>query len=690
MSYNPLPQPATSVVLTGAGTSVVTFANPFPVSLGSSSITINGNITIPTTVSVASSPANPIHNHITEVGTSDILNVPYLPVGIGTTNLNLTYLPVGISSLLNIVTIGNTVSISNTSFYITNPVTTVAVSSITSNVTVQGTVGIGTTGQVSLNLNSAPVSSSNPLPVSATIVSTASTTAQFVQFIDKTNTQLDSANRLRVSPPSQQNYYVPTVDKDGDYKYIESFVGTGCTSAFEQNLASIRYTSGISTNGYYTRGSRRRFKIRPGVSHQWVAVVNWQGRQQNCTKRRGLFTAFNGMFFEISDDLYIVTRRRLLDGTLVEDRVKRTSFNEDILDGNGASGYNFENVGIATITGLVGGISTVTVSTVGVGETYYNQTYSVANGILPMNVGQRAILTGIADTSYNGAYMIKAIGAGNTTVTLSYPVKPSGSTTITNGKLYHDSFLNTHTFWIDFNGDRTCRIRYGLERTEGTSVLHIVNYGDTLGTQFESAPSIMDRTEIFNTGISSYAPSMLVSGTSINTEAEVELNPYFSTASQNSTTTFTTGSGQTFPIIGVGIRTGEPYQRADIQIQNIQILDASAAAANGNKYPGNYFWRLTLNPTIGGTGIASTTLIGKASRQFTYTTGSTISGGIPLLSGYFAGQSITDVSTALNFLNMGSDLTYTTSDTIVLSVTEITGGTSNGEIVGSMNIIENL
>ena len=92
---------------------VVTYDNPFPVSLGSSTITIVGDITIPTTVSVASSPTNPVHNHITEVGTSDILNVPYLPVGIGTNNLNLTYLPVGISSLLN------TVSISNTSFFIT-------------------------------------------------------------------------------------------------------------------------------------------------------------------------------------------------------------------------------------------------------------------------------------------------------------------------------------------------------------------------------------------------------------------------------------------------------------------------------------------------------------------------------------------------------------------------------------------
>ena len=88
----------------------VSVDNPFPVSLGSSSITIIGDITIPGIVTVTSSPESPVHNHITEVGTSDALNVPYLPVGVGTVNLNLSYLPIGISSLLN------TVSISNTSF----------------------------------------------------------------------------------------------------------------------------------------------------------------------------------------------------------------------------------------------------------------------------------------------------------------------------------------------------------------------------------------------------------------------------------------------------------------------------------------------------------------------------------------------------------------------------------------------
>jgi hypothetical protein len=87
----------------------VSFENPFPVSLGSSSITIVGDITIPTTVSVASSAANPVHTHITQIGSSGLLEdegIPYMPIGIGTAqNLNLSYLPVGISTFNNIIVI---------------------------------------------------------------------------------------------------------------------------------------------------------------------------------------------------------------------------------------------------------------------------------------------------------------------------------------------------------------------------------------------------------------------------------------------------------------------------------------------------------------------------------------------------------------------------------------------------------
>jgi hypothetical protein len=62
-------------------------------------ITITGEVTIPGTISVTSTPEDPVHIHLTEVGTSGILDVPYLPIG-------------------------GTVTITNTSFAITNFPTT--------------------------------------------------------------------------------------------------------------------------------------------------------------------------------------------------------------------------------------------------------------------------------------------------------------------------------------------------------------------------------------------------------------------------------------------------------------------------------------------------------------------------------------------------------------------------------------
>lgn len=67
----------------------VTNTNPLPVSLGSNNITITGNVNIGTTVEVSSTPENPVHTHITEVGNSGILTVPYMPIS-GNVNINST------------------------------------------------------------------------------------------------------------------------------------------------------------------------------------------------------------------------------------------------------------------------------------------------------------------------------------------------------------------------------------------------------------------------------------------------------------------------------------------------------------------------------------------------------------------------------------------------------------------------
>jgi hypothetical protein len=360
---------------------VVTVDNPFPVSLGSSSITINGDITIPTTVSVASSPANPVHTHITQIGSSGLLedeSIPYMPIGIGTAqNLNLSYLPVGISTLLNTVSISNTsfyvlnpvtsvtvggtvsiantvsisntsfyvlnpvttvtvggtvsiantVSISNTSFYITNPVTTVAVSGIGSTVTVQGTVGIGTTGQVSLNLNSAPVSSSNPLPVTGT-VSISTSAAASVTFPPIAT---DAFGRLRTSTPFTLF--------DSSHRYRDNnlwsglVVGTGSTVGFVTAQGLVNISIGTTAGCSVIRETTKVFSYQPGKSLQVLNTFIMNPAKANLRQRVGYFGADNGMYLELDGSTLYFAERSLSTGTTT--RVAQSDWNVDTMLGAG-------------------------------------------------------------------------------------------------------------------------------------------------------------------------------------------------------------------------------------------------------------------------------------------------------------------------------------------------------------------
>ena len=381
MSYNPLPQPA-DVVVISAGSSVtevnrfpvgigstgfvslnqgaapISFSNPLPVSLGSSNITITGDVNVGTTVSVTSTPENPVHNHLTEVGTSDILTTPYLPVGVGTVNINLSYLPVGISTLLNTVSIGNTVSISNTSFYvlnpvtsvtvggtvsiantvsisntsfyITNPVTTVAVSGIGSTVTVQGTVGIGTTGQVSLNLNSSPVSSSNPLPVTGTLsISTTSSAS-----VTLPSTSSDAFGRLRVSNP------LTLFDSSHRYRdnnlWSSLVVGTGSTVGFVTAQGLVNISIGTTAGCSVIRETTKVFAYQPGKSLLVLNTFVMNAPKTNLRQRVGYFGADNGMYFEVDGNTAYFVERSLSLGTTT--RVAQEDWNVDKLDGTGLSG----------------------------------------------------------------------------------------------------------------------------------------------------------------------------------------------------------------------------------------------------------------------------------------------------------------------------------------------------------------
>ena len=117
-----------------------------------SDININGDVNIPGTVTVDSTPEDPVHTHITEVGTSGILAVPYMPIQgtvsigtDGTVSLSATTL-----SALENITVGGSVSVSNfpatqavtgTFWQATQPVSgTVTIQDGGNTITVDGTV----------------------------------------------------------------------------------------------------------------------------------------------------------------------------------------------------------------------------------------------------------------------------------------------------------------------------------------------------------------------------------------------------------------------------------------------------------------------------------------------------------------------------------------------------------------------
>jgi len=561
-------------------------------------------------------------------------------------------------------------------------------------VVTSGNVNASVSGNVvvtSGNINANVTQGTSPWVVTGNVVMTTDANIPpAVYFAD--TVQMDTTDRLRTSVIGQQWWYVPSVDKDGDLRIQEAFQGTGASSTFIQNLASVCLTSGLvydanpTLTGSTIRASRRRHKTRPGVSTEWIGIVNWDGLQNNVVKRIGLFTAYNGIFIEArSDGIYAVVRRRLTDGTLVETAKKHTEWSLDQMDGAGPSKYNWQLPNITANVTSVYAKNTVAIAGDG---NVYQVVYQMPAGqesIIP--VGKKVTLTGLTPTTFNGTGLVTAIDTVNHRVTVAYVVDPGNYVSSSSAKMTNTAFHAIHSYWFDLSGSRIGRVRFGMYTDHGKVCVHEYTSGE-IGTQVFSAPALMDRKEIINVGQPvDFLPSMTVGGSAVTIETSAEINPGFGVARTATAITFNKNSqvGSEFAILGVGLRIGEPYQRADLQVNKLQIVDL------GNLNPQNagiFQYRLVLNPTV--TGTVTTTNVGKASRQLTYAQGSTATGGIELIAGYAQGTFTGDVTTALNFLNMGSNIAYTDSDVVVLLIKLLVGGTDNSSVMGTINYTEDL
>ena len=361
----------------------VTANNRFPVDIGNTTINISGNVNIstPNTVTVNSTPEDPVHIHITEVGNSGLLAVEYMPIG---GNVVVTSGNVAVTGSVNVgnfpssqnvvVTSGNVVVSGNVSITSGNvnanvsgnvSITNGSVVVSSGNVAVTGIVNVGnipasqnvvvTSGNVSItsgnvnatvsgnvnsfvyNANGTAVSNTAPLPitgnVSATITGTITSTVL--------DGQQDAFGRLRTSDAFTLGDYKHTYGIDPNFR---DALTNGGTVTHIPNQAAARLATSNNSSSKAIHQTKMYHNYMPGKSQLIKTTINFYAPVANVTKRTGYFDDLNGIYFEQNGAgvLSFVIRTNTSGTASDARRIVQSSWNKDKCDGTGPSGFNLD------------------------------------------------------------------------------------------------------------------------------------------------------------------------------------------------------------------------------------------------------------------------------------------------------------------------------------------------------------
>lgn len=232
-------------------------------------IIISGNVNIPTT----------IDSHITEIGTSGELTVPYMPIG------------------------GNVVVESG-------------------NITVDGSVSITSLPEVEIKNDI-----DNPIPISANTSVNSSSNPIYVNTTGSAVTlgsgSTDAFGRLRVSEPltlfdSKTRYY--------DHNDFSSATSTGGAVVYDANSSTFALNVTTASGSSVIRETKKVFPYQPGKSLLTLATFAMNTPKANLRQRVGYFTTNNGIYLE-NDGVYnYLVIRSYSTGALIEDRIRQDAW----------------------------------------------------------------------------------------------------------------------------------------------------------------------------------------------------------------------------------------------------------------------------------------------------------------------------------------------------------------------------
>ena len=261
------------------------------VNLGPNAFVISGNVIIPGIVQVFSSIDNPIHNHITEVGTGGNLQVPWLPIA------------------------GN-VTVDSGNIIVTQGTTPWVVSN--SNVAIIGNItGITTLPAITGNVQI--WDGGNSITVDGNVNATITGTSTFTLGTGST----DAFGRLRVSEPytlfdSKARYY--------DHNEFSNVNTTGGNVVYNANSSTFELNVTAANGSSVIRETKRVFPYQPGKSLLILATFCMNTPRTNLRQRVGYFTTNNGIYFENDGTYNYLVIRSYSSGALVEDRVRQDAW----------------------------------------------------------------------------------------------------------------------------------------------------------------------------------------------------------------------------------------------------------------------------------------------------------------------------------------------------------------------------
>ena len=301
-------------------------------------ILIEGDVNIPGLVTVNSTPEDPVHTHVTEVGTSGILGVPYMPIGGEVDIRSLPEVSVFTDSgnTLNIageVTQGTTpwqISGNGTANTALNPI--YVDTGLTIPPAFDGEIKNDAGNPIPISKNTTPNSSANPINVAITSALDAGI-----------NSSIDSKGRLKVQ--TQESIFFNTFQYNKETDVWDESTVNGGSAVFNasQGLVDMSVTSTLGSK--VVRQTRQVMRYTSGRQNTLTFSVRLEMPVVGVRRRFGLFDGSDGFYFEDSGTLdgnglpeYAVVLTSTASGSLVKERITRDNWNGDKLDGNGPSG----------------------------------------------------------------------------------------------------------------------------------------------------------------------------------------------------------------------------------------------------------------------------------------------------------------------------------------------------------------